>query len=72
MPATSPEAIARKRERYNKRRRKAAEPARLVLQKSDLPQYKITARRMLPKLPPMTKAELRDMLAQACANTARR
>ena len=69
MPATSPEAIARKNQRLRDRRRKAKDPVRLSLQKSDLPCYKISARRMRPKLPPMTKEELRQMLTQAVQNT---
>jgi len=70
MPAKSPEALARKQQRKNERRRKDSAPVRLSLQKSDLPCYKISARRMLPKLPPMTKAELREMLTSAVKNTA--
>ena len=42
---------------------------RIELNKSDLPAYKISARRMLPKMPPMTKAELRQMLTAAVQNT---
>lgn len=42
---------------------------RLKLNKSDLPQYKITARRMLGKQPHMSKAELREMLTSAVKNT---
>ncbi len=42
---------------------------RLELNKSDLPAYKISARRMRPKLPPMTKEELREMLTTAVQNT---
>ncbi len=71
----SPEAAERRRERDRNRSRKKrasereAKAQKLVLQKSDLPMYKISARRMLPKLPPMTKAELREMLAEAVKNT---
>lgn len=72
MPRTSQEAI----DRRNKKRRddrgsaKATGPA--ALPKSDLPAYKIAARRMLPRLPEgTTKADLRAMLAAAAANTAR-
>ncbi len=73
----SPEAAERRRERdRNRSRKKRADERKdraqkLVLQKSDLPIYKISARRMLPKLPPMSKAELRQMLAEAVANTAK-
>ncbi len=73
----SPEAADRRRERDRIRSRKKRADERkdraqkLVLQKSDLPMYKISARRMLPKLPPMSKAELRQMLAEAVANTAK-
>lgn len=36
-----------------------------------LPSHKVTARRMMPRLPAnTTKAELREMLAQAAKNTA--
>ncbi len=42
---------------------------RLKLNKSNLPQYKITARRMLGKQPRMTKEELREMLTSAVKNT---
>jgi hypothetical protein len=76
----SPEVIERRRERDRIRgRAKRAKLAaarekdkKFVLQQSDLPAYKITARRMQPKLPAnISKAELREMLAQACANTAK-
>ena len=70
MPAKSPEAIACKKERYNAKRRKVSAEIRFSLQKSDLPCYKIAARRMRPKLGPMTKAELREMLTSAVKNTA--
>jgi len=69
MPCKSPEAIQRKAQR-KKERRQAAKP-KIKLQTSDLPQYKIAARHMLPRLPEMSKAELRDMLAQAFSNTAK-
>jgi len=69
MPAKSPEALARKQQRKNERRRKDSAPVRLSLQKSDLPCNKISARRMRPNLPPMTKAELREMLTSAVKNT---
>lgn len=81
MPAKSPEAIARKAQRKNeKNRRVAAEkrakmlkslPPQKVAELKVLPVHKITARRMMTRLPAnMTKAQLREMLAQACANTA--
>ncbi len=69
MPATSPEAIERKQTALRLRRAKKKQKQLLAL----LPQ---TARRMkrmmMPRLPDnITKAELREMLAQAAANTAR-
>jgi len=70
MPATTPEALARKAETKRRRRREATEVVRIKLQKSDWPRYKIAARKMRGKLPDMSKAELRDMLAQAAQNTA--
>ena len=69
MPAKSPEAIARKKQRNNERRRK---PAPLVLQQSDLPAHKISKRRMMPKLGHKTKDELRAMIAQAVRNTKKK
>ena len=71
MPAKSPEAIARKKQRKNERERKAT--PRIIIKKSDLPAHKITARRMMARLPPgTTKADLRDMLAKAAANTEKK
>jgi predicted HTH transcriptional regulator len=67
MPRKSSEAIAR----HNAKKREKRRKNRVKLQKSDLPAYKISARRLMPKLPDMTKAQLRDMLAQAMSNTAR-
>ena len=67
MPAKSPEALENKRQRRRERRVKRAP---LQLKKSDLPCYKIVARRMLPRLPEMSKSELRQMLAGAVKNTA--
>ncbi len=65
MAAESTEAIVRK---HAKRREKT----RLELQKSDWPCYKIAARNMRPKLAKnISKAELREMLAQAAANTVK-
>lgn len=72
MPYTSPEAI----ERYNRKRREqraALKGTRFKLKESDLPQRKVTKRRMMPKLPPNTsKADLREMIATAMANTGKR
>jgi hypothetical protein len=62
VPEKSPESIVRK---HAKRK----EATRLRLKLSDLPMYKISARRMRPKLGQMTKAELRDMLTAAVRNT---
>ena len=51
-------------------RKKPTAPPRVIIKKSDLPAHKITARRMMAKLPlGTTKADLRDMLAKAAANT---
>lgn len=69
MPATSPEAIARKQANKNAKRRAASAAKRVEIKKSDLLRYKIAARRMMPRLPEMSKAELREMLAQAARNT---
>ena len=70
MPAVSAEAIARKKQRKRERERAVSAANRRALTKSDLPGYKIAARRMLPRLPEsITKAELREMLARAAANT---
>lgn len=66
MPAKSPAALERKRQQRKARRAKKI----VKLQPSDWPMYKISARRMLPKLPDITKSELRAMLAQAVQNTA--
>jgi hypothetical protein len=72
MPAKSSEAIANKARLRKDRDRKASAAKRVKLQKSDLPCYKIAARRMLPRLPADTsKADLREMLATAMQNTAR-
>ena len=74
MPATSPEALSRKAknkaERLKQKRRAKSAAKRVEVKKSDLRCYKIAARQMLPRLPEMSKAELREMLAQACRNTA--
>jgi hypothetical protein len=70
VPAVSAEALARKKQRKRERERKAS-PTRAQLALSDLPQHKITRRRMMKHLPPMTKAELREMLAKAFQNTAK-
>lgn len=69
MPATTPEAIRNKKARRKERQKATLFAKRAELKKSDLPCYKIAARRMLPRLPQMSKAELREMLAQAAANT---
>jgi len=70
MPAASPEALARKADKRKQKRRAKTAVVRLELKKSDLPRYKIAARNMRPRLPEMSKAELREMLAQAFRNTA--
>lgn len=67
MPAKSPEALAKKARTRQSRRWRARKP--MVITKSMMPIYKISARRMMPKLPPMTKSELRAMLASAAENT---
>lgn len=70
MAIKSPEAFTRKAEKRKQKRQAAKAVKRIQLQKSDLPRYKIAARNMLPRLPHMSKTELRDMLAQAARNTA--
>jgi hypothetical protein len=69
MPAKSPEALARKAEKAKARRHAKSAAKRYQLQQSDLPKYKIAARNMLPRLPDMSKSELRAMLSQAVKNT---
>lgn len=71
MPAKSPEAIARKAQRRAHRRAAAKRVEMAQKQDLKLSSHKITARRMIPKLPDDTsKADLRNMLAQAMRNTA--
>lgn len=75
MPSRSPESLERERIRRNAKKRamRAAAKAavRATMPKSDWPAHKISARRMMGRLPAgTTKADLRDMLAQAMANTA--
>lgn len=69
MPATTAEAIANKARLRKERDRKKSAAKRHTLKKSDLREYKISARRKRGRLPPMSKAELREMIAQAAANT---
>ncbi len=70
MPATTSEAIANKARLRKERDRKKSAAKRLTLKKSDLSSYKIMARRMRPRLPAdISKADLREMLATAAANT---
>jgi len=45
---------------------------RVKITKADFPIYKIGARRLRGKLPKMSKAELREMLAKAFHNTAQK
>ena len=71
MPATTSEAIANKARLRKERDRKKSAAKRHTLKKSDLREYKISARRMLGRLPPMSKDELRQMITQAFQNTAR-
>lgn len=77
MAAKSPEAIARRAVRERERRREKAAKRKAEIsarpdftKESLLRSYKIAARNMLPKLPPMTKSELREMLIEAFKNTA--
>jgi hypothetical protein len=77
MPAKSPEAIARRdAKKRDERREKLAKRKSEMLAVRDftkeslLRSYKIAARKMLPRLPPMTKSELRAMLSEAFKNTA--
>ena len=62
MPATSPEALERKKQKRKHRRTYSVIP-------EQLPMYKVTARRMMPRLPEMSKDELRAMLTKAVENT---
>lgn len=71
MPATSPEAIARKNAR--KRRLRAEKRAALMAsikrpESKTSPEY----RRRLPPAPMMTKQQMRDQLRQAVLNTGGR
>lgn len=73
MPAKSPAALERKRlQRLAKDQAKAAakRTARPVVSELQWPTRKISARRMMPKLPEMKKSELRAMLTQIVQNTA--
>lgn len=70
MPAKSPGALENKKARRKERRKAALSAKRIKITKSDLPAYKIAARRMLGRAPEMSKAELRGMLAAAVARTA--
>ncbi len=69
MPATTPEAIKTKADRRRNRRRAESAAKRAKIKKTDLPSYKIMMRRMMPRLPEMSKTELRAMLTAAVANT---
>lgn len=72
MNAVTPEAIERRKARdraKSKKKKQAKRAAVVVAAPSPLPIHKITARRMMPRLPNMTKSELRAMLAQAVINT---
>lgn len=72
MPAKSPEALARKRARLNERKRAAKAKLRADVGKSQdltLSSHKITARRLMPRIGDLSKAELRAMLAAAVLNT---
>lgn len=73
MPATSPEALERDRQRRKERarqRRKERKAAMRIQRKRPmLSADKIIARRMLGPLPAMSKAALRDMLRAAVDNT---
>lgn len=71
MPAKSPEALARKAHRRAQRRVAAKRAEMAPKQDLKLSSHKITARRMMPRLPDdISKADLRNMLAQAMRNTA--
>jgi hypothetical protein len=68
----------KRRKRAEARQDREAERVRIEAQrfaKAEMerkPVYKITARRLQPKLPPNTsKQDLRDMIAEAFLNTAR-
>lgn len=65
MPATSPEAIARKNQRRREKRQDKRQRFKLEISKTSA-----GYRRQLPKLPSdMRKSELRAMLADAVQNT---
>lgn len=67
MPATSPEAIKRKRDNLNKRKR---EKKAASAHKFDIPKLSnVVRRRLMPKIPEMSKSELRAMLTAAVINT---
>lgn len=69
MPAKSPEALERKRQRMRQRRAEKRAAAIDALQR---PINKTSAeyRRRLPEMPSMSPAEARAFLAQAIRNTA--
>ena len=71
MPRTSQEAIDRRNQK-RREKRAAARGDRPKRPEPVLSSHKITARRMMPRLPESTsKADLRAMLAQAVQNTGR-
>jgi spore coat protein CotF len=73
MPRTSQAAIDRRNQ--NRRDKRAAARAErmkdTMIIKPVLSSHKITARRLMPRLPEMSKADLRAMLATAVQNTGR-
>lgn len=74
MPATSPEAIARKKIRKYARakERKAENRAAEIAALTALPPRPGTGRKWFrgPPMPEMSKSQLREMFAQAAQNTA--
>ena len=70
MPVTSPEAKLRKRLRQAAKRRLSRRCGKVFTPRdSDFPATKIMKRRLMPKLPPMSKSQLRAMLSKIVANT---
>jgi hypothetical protein len=70
VPAKSPSALDRKREQKNAKRR-AARRAQVIASRPQLVGSPTLpeARRMLPKVGPKSKADLREMLKEAVLNT---
>ena len=65
----TPEALERRRERDRIRSKKRSEQRKLAKQIKAQELTGVAKRRMMPIMPEMTKAELREMLAEAVRNT---